>query len=210
MVSHNADVDYEDDDESLEDHRYNSRRRSPQSHSRPSSPPLPPTTATILHHPSSLSVTPSSHLSSSTSRTDGGTSSSIASPSQTNTGSSSNSTGDHHTSLSHALSPFAFFSHGSHNPNGEHHSTKTLKIELAHPEIVLMTGQTTMLEGVVYVNLHKTSKVKSLNLEFSGRSSVTWVDGKTKKNNPCIHYFLFPCLFTLCCSQKKRRLSLSF
>lgn len=181
MVSHNTDVVYDDDDESLEDHRYSSRRRSPQSHSRPSSPPLPPTTSTILHHTNSLSVTSSSNFSPSTSRSDGGPSSSTASPIQTANGSSSNGTGDHHSSHSHALSPFSFFSHGSHSPNGEHHSTKTLKIELTHPEVVLMTGQTTMLEGVVYVNLHKTTKVKSLHLEFSGRSSVTWVDGKTPK-----------------------------
>ncbi|KAF9150455.1 hypothetical protein BG015_007743 [Linnemannia schmuckeri] len=174
MVSHSADLVYHDDDEeALEDHRYNnSRRPSFQSHSRPSSPPLPPTTATILSHlhPNSLSVTPSSSLSSpSTSRPDGGPSSSATSPSQT-------IGNEHHTSHSHTLSPFSFFSHGSHSPNGEHHSTKTLKIELTHPEVVLMAGQTTLLEGVVYVNLHKTTKVKSLHLEFSGRSSVTWVD----------------------------------
>ncbi|KAG0296681.1 hypothetical protein BGZ96_008851 [Linnemannia gamsii] len=172
MVSHNTDVVYDEDDEPLEDHRY-SRRRSPQIHSRPSSPPLPPTTATTIHPNNYLSVTSSSDFSPSTSRSDGGPSSSAASSIQTP---NSNGTGDHHTSNSHALSPFSFFSHGSHSPNGEHHSTKTLKIELAHAEVVLMTGQTTMLEGVVYVNLHKTTKVKSLHLEFSGRSSVTWVD----------------------------------
>ncbi|KAF9903379.1 hypothetical protein EC991_003880 [Linnemannia zychae] len=72
------------------------------------------------------------------------------------------------------MSPFSLFSHGSHSPTGE--PVKTLKIELAQPEIILSTGQTTLLEGVVYVNLHKTTKVKSLHLEFSGRSSVTWVD----------------------------------
>ncbi|KAF9141402.1 hypothetical protein BGX30_004902 [Mortierella sp. GBA39] len=179
MVSHNADlVDEYDDEEALEDHRYNRRRRSPQSHSRPTSPqshsrptspPLPPTTATILSQPhfNSLTAIPSPNFSSSSSlRSDGGPSSSTASPSLT-TGS------DRH---SHVLSPFSFFSHGGHSPAGEHHSTKTLKIELTHPEIVLMTGQTTMLEGFVYVNLHKTTKVKALNLEFSGRSSVTWVD----------------------------------
>ena len=189
MVSHHADmVDDDDEEEALEDHRYNNRRRSPQSHSRPSSPPLPPTTATILSqpNPNSLTVTPSSSFSSSsTTRSDGGPSSSTASPSQT-IGS------DHHTSHSHVLSPFSFFSHGSHSPHGEHHSTKTLKIELTHPEVILMAGQTTMLEGVVYVNLHKTTKVKSLHLEFSGRSSVTWVDGKTdiQKFNPCIPFFI--------------------
>ncbi|OAQ33187.1 hypothetical protein K457DRAFT_122880 [Linnemannia elongata AG-77] len=173
MVSHNTDLVYDDDDdEALDDHRYNSRRRSPQSHSRPTSPPLPPTTTTILSHshPNSHSLTTSSSFSSSsTTQSDGGPSSSTASASQT-------ISSDHHTSHSHVLSPFSFFSHGSHNPSGEHHTTKTLKIELTQPEVVLMTGQTTMLEGVVYVNLHKTTKVKSLHLEFSGRSSVTWVD----------------------------------
>ncbi|KAG0272514.1 hypothetical protein BGZ95_011736 [Linnemannia exigua] len=187
MDSHTTGLVYEDDedDEHLDDHRYhhsrgssrsNSRRRSPQSHSRPSSPPLPPTTATILSHPLSNSIhaTPSSSFSSTTSRSDtglssGGPSSSTASPSQTTTSSS-----DHHSNHSHTMSPFSFFSHGSHGPSGEH--IKTLKIELSQPEIVLSAGQTTLLEGVVYVNLHKTTKVKSLHLEFSGRSSVTWVD----------------------------------
>ncbi|KAF9125892.1 hypothetical protein BGW39_007085 [Mortierella sp. 14UC] len=178
MDSHTTSLVYEDDDdETLDDHRYhNSRRRSPQSHSRPSSPPLPPTTATILLHPlsNSITATPSSSFSSTTSRSDtglssGGPSSSTASPSQITT-----SSNDHHTSHSHAMSPFAFFSHGSHSSAGEH--TKTLKIELTQPEVVLSAGQTTLLEGVVYVNLHKTTKVKALHLEFSGRSSVTWVD----------------------------------
>lgn len=50
---------------------------------------------------------------------------------------------------------------------------------MSKPEVVLMSGQTTVLEGVVYVNLHKNTKVKSLQLEFSGRSSVTWVDGNS-------------------------------
>jgi hypothetical protein len=53
-----------------------------------------------------------------------------------------------------------------------------LRIELTHPEVVVMNGQSTVLEGVVYLTLHKNTKVKSLQLEFSGRSSVTWVDGK--------------------------------
>ncbi|KAF9917090.1 hypothetical protein FBU30_000961 [Linnemannia zychae] len=161
MDYHNSILAYEDDDEQLEDHR-SSRRRSPQSHSRPSSPPPPPTTATTIPL---ISLSPSV--------SSGGPSSSTASPSQTmNSGGSSDQQSGH----GHTMSPFSFFSHGSHSPTGEREHTKTLKIELSNPEIVLKAGQTTLLEGVVYVNLYKATKVKSLHLEFSGRSSVTWVD----------------------------------
>ncbi|KAG0330735.1 hypothetical protein BG004_002008 [Podila humilis] len=55
-------------------------------------------------------------------------------------------------------------------------TTKTLKIELDRSEIVLMTGRTSVLKGKLFLNLQKMTKVKTLHLEFSGRSSVTWVD----------------------------------
>ncbi|KAG0212825.1 hypothetical protein BGX28_005481 [Mortierella sp. GBA30] len=53
---------------------------------------------------------------------------------------------------------------------------KTLRLELVQSEIVLMTGKAAVLEGTLYVNLQKNTKVKSLQLEFTGQSSVTWVD----------------------------------
>ncbi|KAF9969157.1 hypothetical protein BGZ73_008608, partial [Actinomortierella ambigua] len=104
------------------------------------------------------------------------------------------------SSSSSSSSPFSFFAHSitsSSSPlvSNEHHgssssaggssshhfpasasSSKTLRIELAQPDVVLMGGQVTTLEGVLYVNVHKPTKVKSLQLEFSGRSSVTWID----------------------------------
>ncbi|KAF9955146.1 hypothetical protein BGZ72_003991 [Mortierella alpina] len=40
-------------------------------------------------------------------------------------------------------------------------------------------GKTAMLEGTLYLALPKSTKVKSLQLEFSGRSSVTWGDENT-------------------------------
>lgn len=82
-------------------------------------------------------------------------------------------------------SPFSFFA-STTLPSEDHReksqsNTKTLRIELAKSELVLMTGKTTTLQGVLYVNLQKSTKVKSLQMEFSGRSSVTWVDGKNDK-----------------------------
>ncbi|KAI1317400.1 hypothetical protein EDD11_008464 [Mortierella claussenii] len=91
-------------------------------------------------------------------------------------------------------SPFSFFAnsttpattmqdesnttgHGSHSRA----SVKTLRIELTHSEIVLVAGKPTVLEGVLYVTLNKSTKVKSLQLEFTGRSSVTWVDATMTK-----------------------------
>ncbi|KAF9356182.1 hypothetical protein BGX26_005612 [Mortierella sp. AD094] len=76
-------------------------------------------------------------------------------------------------------SPFSFFSNSTlfHDDHSKPHvHVKTLKIELEQSEIVLMEGRTTVLKGVLYVNLQKNTKVKSLQLEFNGRSSVTWVD----------------------------------
>ncbi|KAF9415645.1 hypothetical protein BGZ94_010445 [Podila epigama] len=55
-------------------------------------------------------------------------------------------------------------------------SIKTLKIDLDTTELVLMTGTTIVLEGTLLLNLQKTTKVKTLQLEFSGRSSVSWVE----------------------------------
>lgn len=83
---------------------------------------------------------------------------------------------DHH----HMSLPFSFFANSS-IAHGEHHNTahvKTLKIELAQKETVLIAGGATKLEGTLYLNLRHNTKVKSLQLEFSGRSSVTWVDGE--------------------------------
>ncbi|KAG0057573.1 hypothetical protein BGZ83_008155 [Gryganskiella cystojenkinii] len=84
---------------------------------------------------------------------------------------------EHH----HMSSLFSFFAHSS-IAYGEHHNTphaKTMRIELAQKDVVLTTGSTTKLEGTLYLNLKHNTKVKSLQLEFSGRSSVTWVDENT-------------------------------
>ncbi|GJJ68413.1 hypothetical protein EMPS_00759 [Entomortierella parvispora] len=75
-----------------------------------------------------------------------------------------------------SISPFSFFTHKDEHPSSSGSGTKTLKIELAHPEVVLKSGEMTTMKGIVYVNCHKPVKVKTLLLEFSGRSSVTWVD----------------------------------
>ncbi|KAG0031267.1 hypothetical protein BGZ81_001556 [Podila clonocystis] len=81
---------------------------------------------------------------------------------------------NHHT----LPSPFSFFSHSL--TQGDHigvsPSAKTLKIELEESEIVLMAGTTATLRGTLFLNLQKNTKIKTLNLEFSGRSSVTWID----------------------------------
>lgn len=90
-------------------------------------------------------------------------------------------------------SPFCFFASPTLS-NEDHHNksrsnTKTLRIELAQTELVLKTGKTTVLQGVLHVNLQKNIKVKSLQLEFSGRSSVAWVDGNndnTKHKDSCL------------------------
>lgn len=83
---------------------------------------------------------------------------------------------DHHT----IPSPFSFFAHTPHShvdhPAPQH--IKTLRIEVANKEVVLTTGKNALLEGTLYLTLQKTTKIKTLNLEFSGRSSFTWVDGK--------------------------------
>ncbi|KAF9117894.1 hypothetical protein BGW39_001682 [Mortierella sp. 14UC] len=81
---------------------------------------------------------------------------------------------DHHI----IPSPFSFFAHTPHShsdhPAPQH--VKTLRIEVTQKDIVLTTGKTAVLEGTLYLTLQKTTKIKSLNLEFLGRSSVTWVD----------------------------------
>ncbi|KAG0078702.1 hypothetical protein BGZ93_011195 [Podila epicladia] len=78
----------------------------------------------------------------------------------------------------HALpSPFSFFAHSlTQGDSLVSPSAKTLKIELEESEIVLMTGTTATLRGTLFLNLQKNAKIKTLNLEFSGRSSVTWID----------------------------------
>ncbi|KAF9943181.1 hypothetical protein BGZ67_004960 [Mortierella alpina] len=75
----------------------------------------------------------------------------------------------------------AFFSYTNGDPQ-HHHSyahVKTLRIELVESEITLAMGRPAMLEGAVYLSLPKSTKVKSLQLEFSGRSSVAWADENT-------------------------------
>ncbi|KAG0256016.1 hypothetical protein DFQ27_005960 [Actinomortierella ambigua] len=153
-------------------------------YSRPSSPTLGPTsspalvstTSTILedfHHshqnhyivslpppqPSSSSSSPFSFFANSIASSSSPASPMIGSSSEHNAGSSSSNGGP-----------------ASHHFPASTSSSKTLRIELAQPDVVLMTGQVTTLEGVLYVNVHKPTKVKTLQLEFSGRSSVTWID----------------------------------
>ncbi|KAG0033061.1 hypothetical protein BGZ81_009503 [Podila clonocystis] len=181
MVSHSSQILLEDeDDQAYEDRQRASRSRARHhySHSqggspfssRPNSPSPPPplTTASTLlnNHPLANSVS--------------------------NTPSSSSADGPSTSALQHALS---FFGHhpmhsspggitggnGHANTHPDQYpssasSSKTLRIELTKPEVVLHNGQSTRMEGILYVNLHKSTKVKSLTLEFSGRSSVTWVD----------------------------------
>ncbi|KAF9308543.1 hypothetical protein BG003_010973 [Podila horticola] len=80
---------------------------------------------------------------------------------------------NHHT----LPSPFSFFSHSlTQSDHPVTPSAKTLKIELEESEIVLMAGTTATLKGTLFLNLQKNTKIKTLNLEFSGRSSVTWID----------------------------------
>ncbi|KAF9428110.1 hypothetical protein BGZ76_002059 [Entomortierella beljakovae] len=77
-------------------------------------------------------------------------------------------------------SPFSFFSNSllfsDDQSRPSHQHVKTLKIELEQSEIILMGGSSAILKGTLLVNLSKNTKVKSLQLEFTGRSSVTWVD----------------------------------
>lgn len=90
---------------------------------------------------------------------------------------------EHH----HMSSPFSFFANSS-LAHGDHQNpphVKTLRIEMEKNQVVLMTGSTTKLEGTLYMNLKHNTKVKSLQLEFSGRSSVTWVDGKCPTGSSC-------------------------
>lgn len=80
-----------------------------------------------------------------------------------------------------SISPFSFFSHKEEHSSSSGSGSKTLKIELETPEVVLKNGQMTTMKGTVFVNCHKPIKVKTLLLEYSGRSSVTWVDGKLSR-----------------------------
>ncbi|KAF9935357.1 hypothetical protein FBU30_003147 [Linnemannia zychae] len=84
---------------------------------------------------------------------------------------------DHHS----IPSPFSFFAHSPHSYSDQHGASppvhiKTLRIELAQKEVVISTGKTALLEGTLYLTLQKTTKIKTLNLDFSGHTSVTWVD----------------------------------
>ncbi|KAF9412770.1 hypothetical protein BGZ76_005130 [Entomortierella beljakovae] len=71
---------------------------------------------------------------------------------------------------SHSHSPFSFLSTSSGD------TSKLLKIELSQPELVLKDGDITVMEGIVYVNLQKNIKVKTLQLEFVGRTTINWID----------------------------------
>ncbi|KAG0239303.1 hypothetical protein BGW41_007788 [Actinomortierella wolfii] len=165
-------------------------------YSRPSSPvlgpssgsssPVPVTTSTILedfHHSHQnhylVPLPPAQHSSTSASSSPFAFfANSIALATSSSSAASSPMTGGEHTnggggsSSSHNQST----SHATHHFPTSSSSSKTLRIELAQPEVVLMAGQVTTLEGVLYVNVHKPTKVKTLHLEFSGRSSVTWID----------------------------------
>ncbi|KAG0238575.1 hypothetical protein BGW42_004337 [Actinomortierella wolfii] len=169
-------------------------------YSRPSSPvlgpssgsnsPVPVTTSTILedfHHSHQnhylVPLPPAQHSSTSASSSPFAFfANSIALATSSSSAASSPMTGGEHTngggsSSSHNQST----SHATHHFPTSSSSSKTLRIELAQPEVVLMAGQVTTLEGVLYVNVHKPTKVKTLQLEFSGRSSVTWIDGKMQQ-----------------------------
>ncbi|KAG0263175.1 hypothetical protein BG011_009178 [Mortierella polycephala] len=88
-----------------------------------------------------------------------------------------------HPEHNHTSSPFSFFANSTalHSEYQQQSSAyvKTLKIDVPRKELVLLTGRTTVLKGTLYLNLRKNTKVKSLQLEFTGRSSVTWVDENT-------------------------------
>ncbi|KAF9966940.1 hypothetical protein BGZ70_000682 [Mortierella alpina] len=81
----------------------------------------------------------------------------------------------------HTTTPLSFF--GATNGDAQHHHSfapvKTLRIELVETEITLAMGRPAMLEGTLYLSLQKSTKVKSLQLEFSGRSFISWADENT-------------------------------
>ncbi|KAF9914061.1 hypothetical protein BX616_009048 [Lobosporangium transversale] len=188
MIAHNADITLEEDEHHQDDHQSNQRqahqhqhpyllyRHSPQNISRPSTPPVSP--AVVVLPPTHSGTAPSSPsvLSSTTTHSDNSLSSSGPLSSVASTSYSYHS----ETHRNHLHSPFSLFSHGSSSgsQSADHlfSSSKTLRIELNQTEVVLKPGQPTVMEGVVYLSLHKNTKVKTLQLEFSGRSSVTWVD----------------------------------
>ncbi|KAG0323492.1 hypothetical protein BGZ99_002749 [Dissophora globulifera] len=172
MVPHDED-DYADaEDETVDSNGVHRHRRSHLRHDssfdRSVTPPVPATTATQLGPPISHSSTVISSSSQTSAATAGSSSTLTGSPSLAPI-----SADTHHSG--HSLSPFSFFGHGS--SSSDHVVTsKTVRIELLQPQVVVTTGETSTMEGVVYLNLHKNTKVKSLHLEFSGRSSVTWID----------------------------------
>ncbi|KAG0079422.1 hypothetical protein BGZ93_007190 [Podila epicladia] len=188
MVSHPSQILLEDeDDQAYEDRQRASRGRARYHHShsqggspfssRPNSPSPPPpltTASTLLNNhalANSVSASPSSYSAeaSSTSALQHALSffghhSTHSTPSSIHSSPSASTTGNSHA-----------HTHTDQYPSSAS-SSKTLRIELSNPEVVLQTGQSTRMEGILYVNLHKPTKVKTLTLEFSGRSSVTWVD----------------------------------
>ncbi|KAF8971324.1 hypothetical protein BGZ46_010293 [Entomortierella lignicola] len=97
-----------------------------------------------------------------------------------NTGVASSHTFNPDIRHNHPHSPFSFLSgHGSYTGSEHSGNSKTLNIELSDPEVVLMNGNVSVMRGTVYVNLHKNIKVKTLQLEFSGRTAITWMDENT-------------------------------
>ncbi|KAI8599450.1 hypothetical protein EDD21DRAFT_379812 [Dissophora ornata] len=187
MDSHHSDIALDHDEENYQDthHPFQSR----QTFSEISQPISPPTTVvTAMAH--SSSVGHDMQAATSSMETD------LTPPRRSNTGSSfaptsattitsfftaprSQPPASQHNRLEHQPSPFSYFAISA-TTNEDHVRSaahvKTLNIQLAQSEIVLMEGKTTKLEGVLHLNLQKDTKIKSLHLDFTGRSSVTWLD----------------------------------
>ncbi|KAF8933567.1 hypothetical protein BGZ58_006250 [Dissophora ornata] len=187
MDSHHSDIPLDHDEENYQDthHPFQSR----QTFSEISQPISPPTTVvTAMAH--SSSVGHDMQAATSSMETD------LTPPRRSNTGSSfaptsattitsfftaprSQPPASQHNRLEHQPSPFSYFAISA-TTNEDHVRSaahvKTLNIQLAQSEIVLMEGKTTKLEGVLHLNLQKDTKIKSLHLDFTGRSSVTWLD----------------------------------
>ncbi|KAG0055433.1 Arrestin domain-containing protein 2 [Gryganskiella cystojenkinii] len=190
---HDADREREDDEEDVRHTSiFSGRQRRSVRH--PHQPPTASTssrsqtTSTLLTQQLTHSVTasPTAYTYSPTvppSRSDTGQSSSgpastTVSQSHTSTSFPNSSTATPQQTSQNSISPFSFFSthHEPQHPSSSGGGSKILKVELSQSEVVLKNGQMTSMTGTVYVNAYKPTKVKSLMLEFSGRSSVTWVD----------------------------------
>ncbi|KAG9069861.1 hypothetical protein KI688_009186 [Linnemannia hyalina] len=186
MVSHHSEIVVVDE-ESFHNIRHHPSSTTPTRASSPAPPRTTATTLSVVHRTSPLSnsFTPaetevmlSSPVGESSSSRD--TRSLAAANSAVTSFFSSPPPAVHHNRHDHHTipSPFSFFAHTPHS-HGDHpvpQHIKTLRIEVANKDIVLTTGKTTLLEGTLYLTLQKTTKIKTLNLEFSGHSSFTWVD----------------------------------